>query len=197
MRTTQLVRAALFLAITGLLGTNSAIAQSSVAPVVAHSPRSGDVASAAKTKKIDLVNAADILAKVTDKATLQTSNSISVPLAAVQTSAKSSAGTADASAASANANPVSLLDEHKLNVKVQYDPRPVGGILTVRVSMTPTFRGIGVSTRPATSRSMALAVDEFTQEAVNKLVEELTQEIKAEFKAMNEANSTTDQKQVN
>ena len=79
----------------------------------------------------------------------------------------------------------SLVDEHTLNVKVNYDPRPVGGILTVRVSMTPSFRGIGVSTRPTTSRSIALAVDELSEETVKSLVDELTTEIKTEFSEMN------------
>ncbi|HET6512382.1 MAG TPA: hypothetical protein VFH43_09325 [Candidatus Kapabacteria bacterium] len=79
----------------------------------------------------------------------------------------------------------SLIDEHTLNVKVNYDPRPVGGILTVRVSMTPSFRGIGVSTRPTTSRSIALAVDELSEETVKTLVDELTTEIKTEFSEMN------------
>jgi hypothetical protein len=168
-------------------------------PVVAHSAQSGQSGDASlATKKVDLVSAASILAKVTDRPSVQNGSVSSNPLAQV-TPTRNSAGTANAHAnvATPRANPVSLLDEHKLNVKVQYDPRPVGGILTVRVSMTPTFRGIGVSTRPATSRSMALAVDEFTQEAVNKLVEELTEEIKAEFKAMNEANASDPKAQVN
>jgi hypothetical protein len=201
MRTTQLVRAALFLAIAGALGTSSAIAQSSVAPIIAHSAQSGDASLSGATKKVDLVNAANILAKVTDRPAIQNGSVSTAPLAQATPTQNHSSATSHAStntsAAGSGANAVSLLDEHKLNVKVQYDPRPVGGILTVRVSMTPTFRGIGVSTRPATSRSMALAVDEFTQEAVNKLVEELTEEIKAEFKAMHEANAVDASPQVN
>ncbi len=193
MRTNQLVRA-LFLIVMGSLGTSSAIAQSTIAPIVAYHPQRNDGSSFAdKIKKTDLVNAADILAAVTkgatfEGATVESRNAFSVPLANV----KPTTGTAievaspEVKATSSAANSVSLLEEHKLNVKVQYDARPVGGILTVRVSITPTFRGIGVSTRPAASRSLALAVDEFTQEAVNKLVEELTEEISAEFNAITE-----------
>ncbi len=76
---------------------------------------------------------------------------------------------------------VSLIDEHTVSVKVGYDPRPVGGILTIRVSMTPSFRGIGISTRPTVSRSVALAVDELTESFVKSIVSDLTEEIKAEF----------------
>jgi hypothetical protein len=47
--------------------------------------------------------------------------------------------------------------------------------------MTPSFRGVGVSTRPAISRSVAMAVDEVDQKLINDLVRELTAEITGEF----------------
>ena len=77
----------------------------------------------------------------------------------------------------------SLLDQHNVNVKVQYDERPIGGILNVQVSMTPAFAGVGVSTRPIISRSVAQAVDEFTEASVQTIVRELTSQIQSEFAA--------------
>jgi hypothetical protein len=75
----------------------------------------------------------------------------------------------------------SLLDEQTISVKVNFEVRPVGGILTVRASMAPTFRGVGVSTRPEISRSIAMAVDEVNEAQIKELVRELTAEIKGEF----------------
>lgn len=198
MRTTHLVRA-LFLILIGSLGTSSARAQSVIAPVIARCPENGE-ASALKDKKIVTVDVAAIKAGATTPVSIE--RTVRVNLASSENPAVNTASDNLPSGsvnAVASASQVSLLDEHKLNVKVQFDPRPVGGILTVRVSMTPTFRGIGVSTRPATSRSVAFAVDEFSQETVDKMVNELTEEITAEFKTMNEptASKSVQDAQVN
>jgi hypothetical protein len=76
---------------------------------------------------------------------------------------------------------VSLLDEQAISVKVNFEARPVGGILTVRASMSPSFRGVGVSTRPEISRSVAMAVDELNEAQIKDIVRELTAEINGEF----------------
>lgn len=78
-------------------------------------------------------------------------------------------------------NVQALIDEETLNVKISYDARPIGGILNVQVSMTPSFRGVGVATRPTISRSTAIAVDELNDATVQKLVRELTLELQAEL----------------
>jgi hypothetical protein len=75
----------------------------------------------------------------------------------------------------------SLLNEQSVTVKVNYDARPVGGILTVRASMTPTFRGVGISARPEITRSVAMAVDEYDAELVKELTRNLTSEISEVF----------------
>lgn len=75
----------------------------------------------------------------------------------------------------------SLIEEQAISVKVNFETRPVGGILTVRASMTPSFRGVGVSTRPEISRSIAMAVDEVDESQIRDLVRELTAEINGEF----------------
>lgn len=79
------------------------------------------------------------------------------------------------------ANGSNLLDEHNVSVKVVFDARPVGGVLTVRVAMSPSFRGVGVSTRATISRSTAMAVDEFNESLVQDIVTELSQEIQEEY----------------
>lgn len=86
-------------------------------------------------------------------------------------------------------NAVSLIDEHTINIRVDYEARSVGGILTVGVSMTPSFRGIGISMRPTVSRSIAQAVDELNDVFVKTMVAELTEEIKAEFAKMETSGS--------
>jgi hypothetical protein len=77
----------------------------------------------------------------------------------------------------------SLLDEHTVTVKVQFEERPVGGILNVQVSMTPVFAGVGVTARPIVSRSIAQAVDQMNDEVVKQLVRDLTREMQNEFAA--------------
>jgi hypothetical protein len=76
---------------------------------------------------------------------------------------------------------VSLIEQHNVNVKVDFEARPIGGILSVRVSITPAFRGVGVSTRPVIHKNFTQAVDELDQNLVQKIVEDLTNEITAEF----------------
>lgn len=186
---------ALFLILIGAFGASSAKAQSVIVPVIARCPENGDAASL-KDKKIVIVDAAAIKASATTPVSIE--KTVRLDLGSDANTVKDPAQPGVNAVAAADQK-VSLLDEHKLNVKVQFDPRPVGGILTVRVSMTPTFRGIGVSTRPATSRSVAFAVDEFSQEIVDKMVTELTEEITAEFKQMQEptAAKTATEAQVN
>jgi hypothetical protein len=74
-----------------------------------------------------------------------------------------------------------LVEEEVVNVKVSFDERPIGGILSVQVSMTPSFRGVGVSTRPTVSRSVAMAVDQLDDHTVQMLVAELSQQIQEEY----------------
>jgi hypothetical protein len=80
----------------------------------------------------------------------------------------------------------SIIDDHNVNVKVGFEARPIGGILTVQVSLTPSFRGIGVSTRPVVSRSVAQAVDAMDETVVRQMVADLTKEIYDEFAAHDE-----------
>jgi hypothetical protein len=193
MRTNKLVRA-LFLILVGTLGTTSAQAQSAVAPIIAHHPRSADASIVGSTEN-DLVDAGVKSSATTSLRREKNSTVNIIPAETAKAVQEASRNALKNFAATPKA--VSLLDEHKLNVKVGYDARPVGGILTVRVSISPTFSGIGVSTRPATSRSVSLAVDEFSQTVVDQMVSDLTDEIQAEFKSMNEASASNENAQVN
>jgi hypothetical protein len=87
------------------------------------------------------------------------------------------------------ADVASLIDEHTVHVKVNFDHRPIGGILNVQVSMTPSFRGIGISSRPTISKSVAQATDMLDENAVRSMVKALTAEIKAEFARYESENS--------
>jgi hypothetical protein len=181
-----LVRA-LFLILLGSLGTTTAQAQSAIAPMVSHSSRSADASSVGSRNEI--VDAAGAKSSATTSLSQEKNSNVNI-IPAETAKAVQEASKKALQNFAATPKAVSLLDEHKLNVKVGYDARPVGGILTVRVSISPTFSGIGVSTRPATSRSVSLAVDEFSQDLVDKMVNDLTDEIQAEFKSMNEASAS-------
>lgn len=91
----------------------------------------------------------------------------------------------------ASADGLALLDEENLNVKVSYDARPIGGILNIEVSITPSFRGVGVATRPTISRSAARAVDELNDATVQEVVRELTLELQTEFTLQNSRELST------
>lgn len=109
------------------------------------------------------------------RATEQALSSISIQkLASTTTRAEAKAVVKTDAAAS-------LVDDHNVNVKIAFEARPIGGILTVQVSMTPSFRGVGVSTRPVVSRSVAQAVDEMDERIVREMVTELTKEIHEDF----------------
>lgn len=76
---------------------------------------------------------------------------------------------------------VSLLDQYTIEVKVSYDPRPVGGILNVKVNLVPVFSGVGIANRPVASRAMARAVDQISEESISVIVKDLSKDLAAEI----------------
>jgi hypothetical protein len=74
-----------------------------------------------------------------------------------------------------------IVEHHTMNVKVGYEPRPIGGILSVRVELVPVFCGIGTASRPIAIRDIAQAVDDFDQDVVNNTIEKLTKDLSAEY----------------
>lgn len=200
MRITQLIRVASF-AVLGLLGVHTSVkAQSVVLPSISridHWPVMADdlvfeteITSRVSEKPMDLVDVKWIKARAVNpavQAQISDLNAATAEVLGLITSEALRAGNIEVAMKTVKA--VSLIDEHTVNIKVHYDSRPVGGILTVRVSMTPSFRGVGISTRPAVSRSVAQAVDELTESFVKGMVSDLTDEIKAEFARMEESGS--------
>jgi hypothetical protein len=78
----------------------------------------------------------------------------------------------------------SVLKEQKLNVVLNYDGQPVGGILSVRVDLVPVFSGIGVSNRPLASKTYVAAVDQLENTNINEIVTELAKQIANDFRAL-------------
>jgi len=74
-----------------------------------------------------------------------------------------------------------IVEHHTMNVKVGYEPRPIGGILSVRVELVPVFCGIGTASRSIAIRDIAQAVDDFDQDVVNNTIEKLTKDLSAEY----------------
>lgn len=144
-------------------------------------------ANVESTRANTVAKNADLIAPVLVKAEAVANVDPRLALSAHDAAILASANTygRELNAAINGAVPVSLVDENILKVKVDYDPRPVGGILSVRISIGPAFRGVGVSARPAISRSVALAVDELSEEMVRMMVDDLTEEVRAEFTTFN------------
>ena len=66
-----------------------------------------------------------------------------------------------------------LLEEHAVRIYMQYDPRPIGGILTVRADLVPAFAGIGESARPIKTETVTQAVENMTEEQVEGIAQSL------------------------
>jgi hypothetical protein len=77
----------------------------------------------------------------------------------------------------------SITEQHVMQVKVAYEPRPIGGILTVRVELVPVFAGIGSASRPTAVREVSQAVDNFDEDAIGEMVAGLSHEIGQEYAA--------------
>jgi hypothetical protein len=70
-----------------------------------------------------------------------------------------------------------LTNQHAVRVHVNFEVRPIGGVLTVRVDLVPQFSGVGVSNRPLASKTMMTAVDNLDASTVNALVASLSSEL--------------------
>jgi hypothetical protein len=77
----------------------------------------------------------------------------------------------------------SITEQHIMQVKVGYEPRPIGGILTVRVELVPVFAGIGSASRPIAVREVSQAVDNFDEDALGDIVADLSHQIGQEYAA--------------
>jgi len=64
-----------------------------------------------------------------------------------------------------------------MNVRVNYEKRPVGGILTVRVELVPNFCGIGSASRPIAYREHAQALDNLQEDMIGAIVSDLSHQL--------------------
>jgi len=74
---------------------------------------------------------------------------------------------------------------HAIQVKVEYEPVAIGGILTVQADLLPLFNGVGVQARPVSTKSVTQAVDKLspqeTEEILSHLIEDLTKDYNKGF----------------
>ena len=73
-----------------------------------------------------------------------------------------------------------VLNRRSITIKVSYDPRPIGGILNIRVDLVPVFNGIGGASRPVASRSFSQSIDNLDQTVVDEIVTRLSEELALE-----------------
>ena len=75
----------------------------------------------------------------------------------------------------------SITEQYSMNVTVHYEPRPIGGILSIRVELLPVFCGIGSASRPAAYRELSRAVDDLDEDALGEAVSSLTHDLGEEY----------------
>ena len=68
-----------------------------------------------------------------------------------------------------------------VKVRVNFEPRPIGGILSVTVDLVPLFSGVGVANRPLASKSIVQAVDEVTPTSITLIVAGLSVDLQKEI----------------
>ncbi|SRR5581483_2667067 len=75
----------------------------------------------------------------------------------------------------------SITEQYSMNVMVHYEPRPIGGILSVKVELVPLFCGIGSASRPAAYRELSQAIDNLDDDALGQTVSSLTHDLGEEY----------------
>jgi hypothetical protein len=69
---------------------------------------------------------------------------------------------------------------YRVQVVGSFDPRPIGGILTVKTDLLPGFVGIGVATRPIASKSQVESLDDLSTESVQSVLQTLLSQLSEE-----------------
>lgn len=70
-----------------------------------------------------------------------------------------------------------IVEDHSIRITVRYEPRPIGGIVTVTADLIPAFSGIGVQSRPIDSKSTAAAVDALNPDEIDAISKELVADL--------------------
>jgi hypothetical protein len=92
-------------------------------------------------------------------------------------------GSAKVCAVALKSNAHSILSQNRIEVKVQYDPRPIGGILNIRLELMPIFSGIGITNRPIAVKVDAEAIDNLTEDQLSTIIDHLSQKLAAEVQS--------------
>ena len=76
-----------------------------------------------------------------------------------------------------------VTEQRTMNVRVVYEQRPVGGILTVRVELVPNFCGIGAASRCVAYREHSEALDNLEPEEIGRVVADLCRQLGEDYAA--------------
>jgi len=75
----------------------------------------------------------------------------------------------------------SLYDSKAVKVSIQYEPRPIGGIIVAEVKVLPVFTGVGTMARPTIKKTYIEAINDVQQEELKAIIDRLSNEIVAEI----------------
>src|ERR1035437_8197351 len=76
-----------------------------------------------------------------------------------------------------------ITEQHIMQVMVGYQPRPIGGILTIKVALVPLFCGIGAACRPIAVREVSEAVDNLDEDGLGEVVAGLAHQLGSVYAA--------------
>ena len=74
-----------------------------------------------------------------------------------------------------------IIEDHSVRITVKFEPRPIGGILSVTADLIPAFSGIGVPVRVLDSRSVTAAVDALIPDEVEIVSRELVDDLSKSY----------------
>ncbi|MFI5201182.1 MAG: hypothetical protein ACHQNE_02195 [Candidatus Kapaibacterium sp.] len=77
----------------------------------------------------------------------------------------------------------SITELYAVNAVLQYERRPLGGILTVKVELVPAFCGLGSAIRPIATRETAEAFENLEPDDLGKIVSELSHQLGIDYAA--------------
>lgn len=75
----------------------------------------------------------------------------------------------------------SSTEQYSMNVVLQYHRRPIGGILTVKVELVPSFCGLGSAIRPIAVRETAEALDNLEPDGLGEIVSRLSHQLGIDY----------------
>lgn len=74
-----------------------------------------------------------------------------------------------------------IIEDHSIRISVKFEPRPIGGILSVTADLIPAFTGVGVPARPLDSRTVTAAVDALIPDEVDVISRELVTDLSKSY----------------